>query len=167
MKDAEYPGEQELWRVFSAMRRQLELAMERRLQSDAAISTADFDILSALIEEPGHRLRSGRIADLIGWERSRVSHQITRMQQRGLLHRQECGDDARGVWIALSANGRRSVLGAVDEHRAAVREYFFDALTEEEKATIAEASRKVLDRINPPVCDEIAPSSAPRARANV
>lgn len=149
------PVEMELWRSFYVMRRQLELTLERRLQADAGISSADYEILIALHNSPSQRLRAGQIGDLIGWEKSRVSHQITRMEQRDLLKREECGDDARGVWIALTADGKRAVLGAERDRRDAVRQYFFDVLTDDEKATLSEISRKVLDTIKPPICDEV------------
>ena len=148
-------AERELWRSFYIMRRQLELTLERRLQADAGISTADYEILIALFNSPEKRLRAGQIGDLIGWEKSRVSHQITRMEQRELVKREECGDHARGVWIVLSADGNRAVLGAERDRRDAVRQYFFDVLTEEEKETLATISRKVLDTIRPPICDEV------------
>lgn len=148
-------SEKELWRSFYVMRRQLELTLERRLQADAGISTADYEILIALFSSPSKRLRAGQVGDLIGWEKSRVSHQITRMEQRELVKREECGDDARGVWIVLTADGNRAVLGAERDRRDAVRQYFFDVLSDDEKQTLSEISRKVLDTIKPPICDSL------------
>lgn len=150
------PEEKELWRSFYIMRRQLELTLERRLQADAGISTPDYEILIALFNEPSKRLRAGHIGDLIGWEKSRVSHQITRMEQRDLVKREECGDDARGVWVVLTANGTRAVLGSERDRRDALRQYFFDVLDEEEKSALLRISHKVLDTIKPPICDEVA-----------
>jgi DNA-binding MarR family transcriptional regulator len=147
--------ELELWRAFFLMRRQLDLTLERRLQADAGISSADFAILVSLYEEPTKRLRAGHIGDLIGWEKSRVSHQLSRMEQRGLVKREECGDDARGVWIVLTAEGSRSVLSAMRDHNEAVRQYFFDLLDDDELAVIQRISTRVLDTINPPVCDDV------------
>jgi len=147
--------ERDLWRSFFVMRRQLELTLERRLQADAGISTADFEILMSLLDEPAQQLRAGQIGDIIGWEKSRVSHQITRMEQRGLVTRRECGDDARGVWVVLTEEGSRAVLSAGSDRRDAVRQYFFDVLTDDEKQTMLEVSRKVLDTINPPICDTV------------
>ena len=147
--------ERDLWRSFFVMRRQLELTLERRLQADAGISTADFEILMSLLDEPAQQLRAGQIGDIIGWEKSRVSHQITRMEQRGLVTRRECGDDARGVWVVLTEEGSRAVLSAGSDRRDAVRQYFFDVLTDDEKQTMLEVSRKVLDTINPPICDAV------------
>ena len=147
-------GDRELWRTFVVMRRQLDLTLERRLQADAGISSADFEILISLYDEPSKRLRAGRIADLIGWEKSRVSHQLTRMEGRGLVKREECGDDARGIWVVLTSEGSRAALSALRDHRDAIREYFFDALDEHEKESLLGISRRVLAVINPPVCDQ-------------
>ncbi|MDO7880603.1 MarR family winged helix-turn-helix transcriptional regulator [Salinibacterium soli] len=158
-------SEQELatWRGFALMRRQLDLTLERRLQADAGISSADFAVLMSLQEEPARRLRAGRIGDLIGWEKSRVSHQLSRMEQRGLVTREECGDDARGVWIGITAEGSRAVLAALRDHTEAIRQYFFDLLSPEEQEVLRSVSFRVLDAINPPICqpevDELAASA--------
>lgn len=136
------------------MRRQLDLTLERRLQADAGISSADFAILVSLHEQPERRLRAGRIGDIIGWEKSRVSHQLKRMEQRGLVSRAECDDDARGVWIELTPDGRRAVLAAMRDHAEAIRQYFFDQVTEDERALLLSVSQRVLDTINPPVCSD-------------
>ena len=148
-------AEMELWRSFYVMRRQLELTLERRLQADAGISSPDYEILIALNNSPSKRLRAGQIGDLIGWEKSRVSHQITRMEQRELVKREECGDDARGVWVVLTNDGANAVLNAATDRADAVRQYFFDVLDENEKDVLLTISRKVLDTIKPPVCDEV------------
>ncbi|MGL4338815.1 MAG: MarR family winged helix-turn-helix transcriptional regulator [Rhodoglobus sp.] len=149
------PDESELWRVFSLMRRQLDLALERRLHADAGISTADYEILASLAGEPGHRLRAGQIGDLIGWEKSRVSHQISRMQERGLLCREGCGNDGRGVWVALTAEGRRIVHSAMRDHDSAVREHFFDVLTAEEKRSLDAVSHNILNTLSVPQCGKL------------
>ena len=147
--------ERNLWRSFYLMRRQLELTLERRLQADAGISSADYEILIPLFDDPTKRLRAGQIGDITGWEKSRVSHQISRMEQRGLVKREECGDDARGVWVALTSDGTSAVLGAMPDRAAAVRENFFDLLTDEEKLVLKSISVKVLEHINPPICNEL------------
>ena len=144
-----------VWRKFYAMRRQLDRALEDQLQRDAGISGPDYEILLALFESPQRRLRSRALSERIGWEKSRISHQVTRMESRGLVERSECEDDLRGTWIGLTSDGRRAVLGAMRQHTTAIRELFFDVLTEDEKAALGSASDRVLEAINPPACNPL------------
>lgn len=141
-----------VWRSFFAMRRQLDRALEQQLQRDAAISAPDYEILLTLFEAKGRQLRAGEVGDLLGWEKSRLSHQVTRMVARGLVERRECDTDARGTWIVLTANGRRAVLSAMRDHITELRRLFFDVLTDEEKAGLHSASARVLSVIDAPVC---------------
>ena len=147
-------GEWDVWRAFHTMRRQLDLVLDRRLQQDAGISGPDFEILLTLFEAPHNRLRSRELGESMGWEKSRLSHQVTRMEARGLVERTECDIDARGTWIGITALGRRTTLGAMRDHAVAVRRLFFDVLTDEEQATLKEVSTRVLDTIDPPACQE-------------
>ncbi len=142
-----------LWRDFVAMHRHLARELDRQLQRDAAISQADFSVLVVLSEAPDRRLRTGELAELLAWEKSRVSHQVARMESRGLLERTECDTDGRGTWVGLTNDGRRTLLAATREHSAAIRALFFDNLHQAEKAAIAGASARILERINPEACD--------------
>lgn len=136
-----------VWREFYAMRRQLDRALEDQLQQDAGISAPDYEILLALFGSPHRRLRSRDLAERIGWEKSRISHQVTRMETRGLVERTECEDDLRGTWIGLTTAGRRAVLGAMREHTTRIRDLFFDVLTQEELLVLGNASERVLKAI--------------------
>jgi DNA-binding MarR family transcriptional regulator len=142
-----------LWRGFVAMHRQLARELDRQLQRDAGISQADFSVLVVLSEAPDRRLRPGELAELLAWEKSRVSHQVARMEARGLLERTECDTDGRGTWVGLTTDGRRTLLGATREHSTAIRELFFDNLQQHEKAAIAGASNRILEHINPIACE--------------
>jgi DNA-binding MarR family transcriptional regulator len=135
----------DVWRTFTAMRRQLDHALGAQLQQDAGISRPDFEILLAIFEAPGRQL--------LGWEKSRVSHQVTRMERRGLLTRTGCDADGRGVWIGLTPDGSRAVLGSIRDHAKTIRRFFFDVLGDDELAALETASHRVLDAIDPPACD--------------
>jgi DNA-binding MarR family transcriptional regulator len=141
-----------LWRAFGAMNRALARELDRQLQRDAGISSADYAILITLFEAPERRLRTGELAELLTWEKSRVSHQIARMEARGLVERNDCAEDARGTWITLTADGRRATLGAMRDHAAKLREIFFDVLGDREKEALRASATRVLDKINPSVC---------------
>lgn len=151
---AEVSGEEwDTWHSFFLMRRQLDRALEQQLQRHSDVSAADYEILVALSQAPGKQLRARTISEMIGWEKSRVSHQVSRMEKRGLVERRECESDARGVWIVITNEGRRAVLAAMRHHSAAIRRYFFDVLSPEEQRVLKGVSARVLAAIDPPLSE--------------
>ena len=146
--------EWEVWRAFRTMNRQLYLTLDRRLQQDAAISGPDYEILLTLFESPRNQLRSRELGERLGWEKSRLSHQVPRMEARGLAERTECDTDARGTWIGITAAGRRTTLRAMRDHALTIRRLFFDVLSAEEQSTLRNISARVLETIDPPACNE-------------
>jgi DNA-binding MarR family transcriptional regulator len=156
----------QLWREFITMHRHLARELDRQLQRDAGISQADFSVLIRLSESRDQRLRTGELAELLAWEKSRVSHQVTRMEARDLLERTECDTDGRGTWVGLTDEGRRVLESASGDHAGAIREMFFDQLHENEKAALSEASRRIIDKMNPVACEISAEtsSSAPSSK---
>lgn len=151
---SEVPNESwDTWRSFFQMRRQLDRVLEKQLQRDADISAADYEILLTLFEAPDRQRRAHELGEILGWEKSRVSHQVSRMEKRGLVEKRLCDFDARGIWVTLTADGRRAVLGASRDHTKAIREYFFDVLSAEELASLKSMSMRVLEAIEPAACD--------------
>ena len=146
--------EWDVWRAFNRMRVQLDRALAARLDENAGLSSADYVVLFVLFEAPDRRLRAARIAALIAWEKSRLSHQLTRMEQRGLVQRTDCEDDLRGKWVVLTHEGRRAVLKAMRDHNRAIREYVLDVLDDEELAALRRVSERVLSAIDPEICHE-------------
>lgn len=145
-------AEWDVWRAFSRMRVQLDRRLSDRLEANAGISAPDYAVLLVLYEAEDRRLRAARIAALLAWEKSRLSHQLTRMEQRGLVRREECDDDQRGKWVVLTTDGRRAALKAMRDHSVALREYFFDVLDEADAATLLALSDRVLAALDPEVC---------------
>jgi DNA-binding MarR family transcriptional regulator len=142
-----------LWREFVTMNRHLARELDRQLLRDAGISQADFSVLGRLSEAPERKLRTGELAELLAWEKSRVSHQVTRMESRGLLERSECDTDGRGTWVGITPEGRRTLLASTRDHAAAISDLFFAELSADEKRALADVSRRVLERLNPPACE--------------
>jgi DNA-binding MarR family transcriptional regulator len=136
-----------VWRGIIGVRQQLGAVLERRMVLDGGLSGAEYALLVPLSEAPGGVLRARDLGRMIGWERSRISHQVTRMEKRGLVAREECGEDARGSMVRLTDAGRAAIVAAAPAHVAAVREHFFDVLTDAEIDVIGPALERVLDRL--------------------
>jgi DNA-binding MarR family transcriptional regulator len=149
------PADWELWRTMRAMNEQLGRELDRQLQRDAGISQADYGILVTLFEAPDRQLRTGELGDVLAWEKSRVSHQVARMEARGLVERVVCESDGRGTWVTLATEGKRALLGAMRQHATAIRELFLDELDAEEKAVMLRAMSRVLAKLNA-VCETVA-----------
>jgi DNA-binding MarR family transcriptional regulator len=128
------PTKQQLatWRAFIETTEQFRSALAARLQAETGLSPGDYAVLLALHDVDGHRLRSSVLATRIGWQRSRLSHHLARMERRGLIDRQECSTDSRGAEIVLTATGRAAFRQATVPHLRAIRELFIDALTDEQ-----------------------------------
>ena len=139
--------EDRAWRGYRRMRRLLDLELARELMQDAGLSEPDYDVLSDLSETPDQRLRLSELADRMLWSRSRLSHHLTRMQQRGLVSREECPSDGRGSIVVLTPAGRRAVEAAAPGHVAAVRRHLIDLLTPDEVAALAALTHRVVDHL--------------------
>lgn len=141
------------WRALSVLGAQLDVELDRRLRSAANVSRAEFQVLSTLNEITDGRLRPGELGELLGWEKSRVSHQLTRMESRGLVDRVHCDSDARGTWISLTPVGRDAVEAIADQYGAAIHELLFESLNDEDRSRLHDAAVQVLERLSPAVCD--------------
>ena len=115
------------------MRVQLRMNYEinRQLQRDSGLSLADYHVLNALSNAPDHKLQVTDLAALIGWERSRVSHQVRRLCERGLTKRIQSQDDGRATDAVLTKKGMSAIVAAAPAHAALVRKLFFDPLPDE------------------------------------
>src|SRR5437588_3792943 len=134
--------EQRAWRGLLRMTSQLNARMNRQLQDDYGISLADYDVLVVLSEAPEGR-RVFEIADSLAWEQSRVSHQLARMQQRGLVAREECRTDARGAFVVLTEAGRAAIERAAPAHVETVRQLVFDGLSRDQLAALTAVTSHV------------------------
>jgi len=149
--------QQQVWRRWLAANALLPVALHRELQTDAGLSLPDFDVLVQLTESTEGRVRVTDLARALTWERSRLSHHITRMEKRGLVEREECLDDGRGAFVVLTAEGRAAIERAAPAHVRTVRSLVFDQLTVEEVDALGSALRKVLARLDPQPADSESP----------
>jgi DNA-binding MarR family transcriptional regulator len=136
--------EQNAWRGYRRMRLLLDAQIARDLAYDSGLSMPDYDVLSALSSTPAHRRRLTKLAERMLWSKSRLSRHIGRMEQRGLVTREECPGDARGAMIVLTAGGLRAIEEAAPDHVESVRRHFIDLLTPDQVDALAAISKTVL-----------------------
>jgi DNA-binding MarR family transcriptional regulator len=137
--------EQAAWRSYLDMTAKLTARLNREMQQQSGISIADYSVLVQLSEHVDARMRVLELARALGWEKSRLSHQLTRMQQRGLIERSNCSEDRRGAWIVLTEKGQDTIVAAAPRHVESVRRYVFADLDPEQVAELERISRTVAD----------------------
>lgn len=124
--------EQELWRLMLSSARKMDRAIEDTLISSSDLSSSEFAVLAGLSEAEGHRLRLRDLCAALDWDRSRTSHQITRMERRELVAKEKSPGDARGVVVCLTDFGMERLEDAAPEHVESVRRVIFDHLRDED-----------------------------------
>lgn len=146
MENTAWLDERELraWRALQLMQLRLTAELARQLAHDSDLSYQDYVVLVALTGAPDGRLRLFELARDLGWEKSRLSHHITRMADRGLLAKEPCDDDRRGAFVVVTAHGRSAITAAAPGHVDAVRRLFVDRLTARQLDIIAAAAEAVL-----------------------
>jgi DNA-binding MarR family transcriptional regulator len=149
--------EQRVWRNYLVMTARLQSAMSRQLQTDCGLSLADYDVLVAL-DDRAREEQSGqgagcRIAELgerLGWEQSRLSHQLSRMRARGLVERKGAADDRRAATVDLTTDGRAALTSAAPGHAELVRALVFDGTPAADLRAVDRWTAGVVDRITSP-----------------
>lgn len=140
--------QQRIWRNWLRLNRELQATLAREIAASSDLSMADFGVLVQLTDVPEGRVRISELADNLGWERSRVSHQLKRMQARGLVERSECVEDGRGSFVGITASGRSAIEDAAPGHVASVRRLVVDHLTEDEFADFGRLVDRLLEAID-------------------
>jgi DNA-binding MarR family transcriptional regulator len=142
--------EERAWRALQFMQMRLEGELARQLVADSDLSYPDYLVLVALTDRADGKMRLFELAGVLGWEKSRVSHHVTRMTSRKLVTKEPCDDDRRGAFVAVTKHGRAEIEAAAPGHVAAVRRLFIDRLTDEQLDTIGVASEAVLAALDDP-----------------
>jgi DNA-binding MarR family transcriptional regulator len=144
--------EQQAWRATVQLSQLLLRQLDRDLTAHG-LNGRDYEILVELSEAPDHRLRMTDLADATSQSRSRLSHQITRMEKRGLVRRDDCEGDKRGTFAVLTKAGFAAIERVAPHHVENVRRHYIDRLTpqqlEEVRSTfqpIVDYLRKIRDR---------------------
>ncbi|WP_041289527.1 MarR family winged helix-turn-helix transcriptional regulator [Kribbella flavida] len=136
--------EAHVWQSYRDAYRELSIALENRLTANSGLSGADYALLHPLSNADDGVLRTRDLGRSVGWERSRLSHQVSRMEKRGLVVREECVSDARGSMVRITPAGRQAIEAAAPDHVDAVRTYLFDKLSPEEQDLLGGLCDRIL-----------------------
>lgn len=146
VSDGEWLDQREAraWRGFLEMHGRLRSRLGRALHDEVDLSYADYEVLVHLSEAPDGRARAFELADATQWEKSRLSHQLTRMAARGLVRRERCPSDRRGSFVVLTEEGWDAIRSAAPNHVGHVRRWFIDALTPADLDRLGDISDRVI-----------------------
>ena len=136
-----------MWKAYRDLYQELSTVLEDQLLRDAGLSGSEYAVLVELSHSPDGVLRARELGSELGWDRSRLSHLVRRMEKRRLVAREECEEDARGSMVRLTDAGRATVDGVAPEHSEAVRRYFFNALSKDELETFASVVDRLRDNL--------------------
>lgn len=135
------------WRSFLALSQGMERAIDRQLQRDSELSSSEYHVLVPLSESENGRMASRELLRHLDWERSRLSHMLSRMEKRGMVCRKPSPQDARGLIVEITDHGRQAINGAAPSHLAMVREAFIDQLSTQEMQALVSMTERVLPRL--------------------
>ncbi|QKW53668.1 MarR family winged helix-turn-helix transcriptional regulator [Streptomyces buecherae] len=140
--------EQHAWRSFVRLHERLIGRLAHLLQTESRLSATDYAVLVNLTDVPDGRRQYQDLARALEWEKSRMSHHITRMIGRGLVTREESPRDGRAAYAVITEAGREAIAAAAPLHVQAVRSLFLDHLTPAELRTLAEISVRVVEKLD-------------------
>ena len=141
-------NEERAWRAYRRMFTLLEARLGRELAEETGLSMSEYTVLSNLAEANQRRWRITVLADYVQWSQSRLSHQLTRMEVRGLVRREQVQADARGAYVVLTKRGLRAIAAATPAHLSGVRRHMIDLLTPEQLTTLGDIGDIVVGHLS-------------------
>ena len=147
MREARWlsPSEQHTWRAYLQATQQLLAQLDRELEQDAGMPFAYYQMLVVLSEAPDRTLRMSELAARTWSSRSRLSHAVDRLAERGWVERTSCASDKRGAFAMLTETGFAVLVTAAPKHVESVRRHLFDRLTPEEVQLLDAISSKIAE----------------------
>lgn len=137
--------EQQLWRHMIAASVKITRGIDDALREVSDLSSPEYAVMVSLSEAPEGEIRLRDLCVQLGWDRSRASHQITRMEKRGLVSKCTAKDDSRGVLVSLTEDGWRRLEVAVPDHVETVRRLVFDHTGEQDHAGALRFLRAIVE----------------------
>jgi DNA-binding MarR family transcriptional regulator len=143
------PDEQKAWRAWLYSSMLLADRLDRELTHATGIPHAYYEILVQLSEAPGRMMRMSELADRCLSSRSRLSHAVSRLQEKGWVRRQVCESDGRGQLAVLTDEGFAALEAAAPIHVEGVRTHLFDQLAPEQVAAMRDIGETLLRHLDP------------------
>lgn len=141
------PKQSRAWLAYMEVYHRLEYEMTRNLQTESGLSLGDYSVMNALSQSPDRRKQLTSLATMLGWERSRLSHHLQRMTQRGLVDRVPSDSDGRATDAILTDTGWVTLQEAAPKHVAWVRRMFFTDLSDGQEDALADILSVVYENI--------------------
>ncbi|WP_018683412.1 MarR family transcriptional regulator [Actinokineospora enzanensis] len=142
------PDEMRAWRAYVIGSELLRQQLNRELQDNHGLALPDYEVLVRLSECEGLQMRMSQLAGQLASSKSRLSHQISRLEKAGLVRRTGCAEDARGVIAELTPKGMDVLRTAAPVHVQGVREHLVDLMTPEEQQVITGLFERVIDHLD-------------------
>jgi DNA-binding MarR family transcriptional regulator len=139
--------QQRSWRAYLVGTTLLMDRLDRDLREQHQLSMPEYEIMVRLSEAEGHRLRMASLADSVSHSRSRVTHTVTRMERAGLVARDACLSDGRGVEAVLTEHGLAVLAEAAPTHVAGVRRLLVDLVDDEDFEAVGRVFNTVTDAL--------------------
>ena len=147
-------AERRAWRAYVVGKAVLDAQLNRDLQERHQLALGDYELLVRLSEAPCGQARMSTLADQVASSKSRISHQISRMEKAGLVRRQECPGDRRGVFAVLTPHGANILRSAAPTHVRGVRDNLVDLLSPKERLALTEIFERVHRHLRKPAVSD-------------
>lgn len=143
--------EQHAWRAFLTATQTLFASVEGQLQRESGIPHGYYEILVRLSEAPDRALRMSQLAEASASSKSRLSHAVARLEERGWVERLDCATDRRGQIAQLTDAGFAALEAAAPAHAEQVRQSMFDLLSADQVAALTAISEAIIAAAESPV----------------
>ena len=140
--------EDRAWRSYRQMFSGLEARLAQEMVEESGLSMADYSVLTNLVEADARHWRPTELADHMHWSQCRLSHQIRRMEERGLVAREPDPNDGRGSLVVITKAGVRAIAAAAPKHFEGVRAHLIDLLTPQQLESLAEIAQTVTNHLS-------------------
>ncbi len=135
--------ETRFWRTFIVASMLLDARLNRELVEGHRLALDDYVIFVVLSEQPEHQMRMSALAEVVVASKSKLSHQISRLERAGFVRRDGCQSDGRGVFAVLTPQGRKLLEASAPTHVEGVRRHLVDLVSEDEREVLTEVFERV------------------------